>query len=163
MHIIWKRWWHITASSVAQAERIRKLMTALGMSGIGGKISSGYGSFTVVEELPIINSPDAQINWLNQALNCESAKHWLLLTTSLPNDDELDGVLEDAQYQLVRRAGFVQSDTFAKSPVRKRTQVFMAAGAMLTRRFNGALYSAADAGTHPVLRYAMPIMLGVAF
>ena len=70
---------------------------------------------------------------------------------------------EDAQYQLVRRAGFVQSDTFAKSPVRKCTQVFMAAGAMLTRRFNGALYSAADAGTHPVLRYAMPIMLGVAF
>ena len=153
----------VGVSSVAQAERIRKLMTALGMSGIGGKISSGYGSFTVVEELPIINSPDAQINWLNQALNCESAKHWLLLTTSLPNDDELDGVLEDAQYQLVRRAGFVQSDTFANSPVRKRTQVFMAAGAMLTRRFNGALYSAADAGAHPVLRYAMPIMLGVAF
>ena len=153
----------VGVSRAAQAERIRKLMTALGMSGIGGKISSGYGSFTVVEELPIINSPDAQINWLNQALNCESAKHWLLLTTSLPNDEELDGVLEDAQYQLVRRAGFVQSDTFAESPVRKRTQVFMAAGAMLTRRFNGALYSAADAGTHPVLRYAMPIMLGVAF
>lgn len=70
---------------------------------------------------------DAQTEWLHDALEKRDAKHQLLLTTSLPADDELEDALEGAQYQLVRRAGYVQSDTFAKSPVRKRTQMFMAA------------------------------------
>ena len=122
-----------------QAEKLHTLLSALGMSGIGGKVSSGYGSFTVTET------------------------HVLSLTTSLPTDAELDDVLENAQYQLVRRAGYVQSETFAASPVRKRTQYFLAAGAMLERPFRGALYTVAENGGHPVLRYAKPMTLGVAF
>ena len=106
---------------------------------------------------------DAQTEWLHDALEKRDAKHQLLLTTSLPADDELEDALEGAQYQLVRRAGYVQSDTFAKSPVRKRTQMFMAAGAMLSRPFRGALYTVAQNERHAVVRYAKPMMLGVSF
>ena len=147
----------------AQAERMDRLISALGMSGIGGKISSGYGSFTVEERIDLCAPFDAQTKWLHDALEKRDAKHQLLLTTSLPADDELEDALEGAQYQLVRRAGYVQSDTFAKSPVRKRTQMFMAAGAMLNRPFRGALYTVAQNERHAVVRYAKPMMLGVSF
>lgn len=146
-----------------QAEKMHTLLSALGLSGIGGKVSSGYGSFTVTETHVLSQTTDEQLKWLNSALNASEAKHHLLLTTSLPTDDELDDVLENAQYQLVRRAGYVQSETFAASPARKRTQYFLAAGAMLERPFRGALYTVAENGGHPVLRYAKPMTLGVAF
>ena len=101
----------------AQAERMDRLISALGMSGIGGKISSGYGSFTVEERIDLCAPFDAQTEWLHDALEKRDAKHQLLLTTSLPADDELEDALEGAQYQLVRRAGYVQSDTDRKSVV----------------------------------------------
>ena len=82
-----------------------RLLSALGMSGIGGKISSGYGSFTVEERIDLCAPFDAQTEWLHDALEKRDAKHQLLLTTSLPADDELEDALEGAQYQLVRRAG----------------------------------------------------------
>ena len=48
--------------------------------------------------------------------------------------------------------GYVQSDTFAKSPVRKRTQMFMAAGAMLHQAVPGraVLTWRRMSGSHPV-------------
>ena len=146
-----------------QAERMERLISALGVSGIGGKISSGCGSFTVEDRIDLNEPFDAQTMWLHDALENREVKRQLLLTTSLPTDDELEDVLADAQYQLVRRAGYVQSDTFAQSPVRKRTQMFMAAGAVISRPFKGALYTVAQNEKHSVIRYAKPMMLGVAF
>lgn len=146
-----------------QAQQLQTLVNALGMSGIGGKISAGYGAFSV-EDVILLNEPfDEQTQWLYDALICPQPKHYLLLTTSLPVDDELESVLSGAMYQLVRRGGYVQSETFAEVPQRKRTQVFFAAGAMLERPFSGALYSVAQGGGHPVYRYSKPMMLGVGF
>ena len=145
-----------------QAENMGKLFTALGLDGIGGKTSAGYGSFTVDQVLDLSKTSDPQAKWLYRALTGKDAKHWLLLTTSLPTDNELDQALDGAMYQLVRRGGFVQSSTFAATPVKKQTQFFLGAGAMLARPFSGALYNVAS-GTHAVIRYAKPMMLGVSF
>ena len=41
--------------------------------------------------------------------------------------------------------------------------MFMAAGAMLSRPFRGALYTVAQNERHAVVRYAKPMMLGVSF
>ncbi len=146
-----------------QAEQMKKLLTALGLSGIGGKTSSGYGTFTVEQVLDLNAANDNQTKWLRRALAGKDTKHWLLLTTSLPADDEMERVLDGAMYQLVRRGGFVQSSSFAYNPVKKQTQFFLGAGAMLNKPFSGALYSVADSGTHAVFRYSKPIMLGVSF
>lgn len=146
-----------------QAQQMEKLLHALGMSGIGGKVSAGYGAFSV-EDVILLNEPfDMQTKWLYDALTRERPKHHLLLTTSLPTEDELEIALDGASYQLTRRGGYVQSEAFSHTPQRKRTQYFLAAGAMLKRPFAGALYSVADGGTHPVYRYARPMMLGVEF
>lgn len=146
-----------------QGELLERLVRALGMGGIGGKVSAGYGTF-VVDDVILLNEPfDAQTDWLYTALTMQSPKHYLLLTTSLPTDGELEDVLDGAYYQLARRGGYVQSNTFSSTPQRKRTQYFLAAGATLARTFAGALYNVADAGAHPVYRYAKPMMLGVSF
>ena len=145
-----------------QAEQMEKLLTTLGLVGIGGKTSAGYGSFTLKRVLNLSKEADPQAKWLYRALKGKDAKHWLLLTTSLPADHELDQALDGAAYQLVRRGGFVQSSTFAASPVKKETQFFLGAGAMLKKPFSGALYNVAS-GAHTVVRYAKPMMLGVSF
>lgn len=146
-----------------QAEQMKKLLTTLGLGGIGGKTSAGYGSFTLEQVLDLSKDTDPQAKWLYRALKGKDAKHWLLLTTSLPADHELDRALDGAAYQLVRRGGFVQSSTFSASPVKKETQFFLGAGAVLNNPFSGALYNVADGGTHGVFRYAKPMMLGVSF
>lgn len=146
----------------AQGKQLQALVSALGMSGIGGKVSAGYGAYSV-EDVVLLNEPfDAQTQWLYEALVCPQPKHYLLLTTSLPADDELEEALSGAMFQLARRGGYVQSETFADAPQRKRTQVFLAAGAMLERPFSGAMYIVAN-GVHPVYRYSKPMMLGVGF
>lgn len=133
-----------------QAEKMKTLLMALGMDGIGGKTSAGYGSFALEQVLDLSRASDQQTQWL-------------LLTTSLPTDSELDQALDGAMYQLVRRGGFVQSSGFAASPVKKRTQFFFDAGAMLNKPFSGALYNVAEGGAHAVIRYSKPMMLGVSF
>lgn len=146
-----------------QAERYEKLVEALGMGGIGGKVSAGFGTFCIENIIYLNESSDAQLRWLYDGLTAKHPQHYLLLTTSLPGDDELDSVLADAQYQLVRRGGFVQSDTFGDTPLKKQTQYYLAAGAILDEPFQGALYDVAAYGRHPVYRYAKPILLGVSF
>ena len=114
----------------AHALQLEKLVKALGVSGIGGKVSAGYGAFTV-DDVILLNEPfDVQTQWLYDALTNKNPKHYLLLTTSLPTDDELDEALAGAYYQLARRGGYVQSGSFDRTPQRKKTQYFLAAGAM---------------------------------
>lgn len=51
---------------------LRTLMRALGLSGIGGKVSSGYGKFTVDDEIYLNEPFDEQTAWLFRAL-CRDA------------------------------------------------------------------------------------------
>lgn len=99
----------------------------------------------------LLNEPfDAQTDWLYTALTMQSPKHYLLLTTSLPTDGELEDVLDGAYYQLARRGGYVQSNTFSSTPQRKRTQYFLAAGATLARNICRGLVQCGGCGGAPV-------------
>lgn len=140
---------------------LSQLVHALGLSGIGGKVTAGYGKFTVCDEIYLNEFFDDQTQWLYEALSQPSERS-MLLTTSLPGDAELDAALEGASYQLIRRAGFVASDRYADSPRKKQTQYFLGAGSVLKHRFGGELYEIGKQGTHPVYRYAKPVFLGVA-
>lgn len=137
------------------------LIRALGLGGMGGKVSAGYGKFSVSDEICLNACSDAQAQWLYHAL-AQPAPSAMLLTTSLPTDDELDAALEGASYQLIRRAGFVASDTYSQTPRKKQTQFFLSAGSVLNHRFSGELYEIGFRGAHPVLRYSRPMFLGVA-
>ena len=137
---------------------LTKLVEVLAFSGIGGKTSSGLGRFEFLKT-PVKDSADQQLKWLHNALGNDHAPGQLLLTTSLPTDDELDRAMEGASFQMIRRGGFANAsgDTFYK----KQTQYFLTAGSLLRSRFDGALYQVGNSGSHPIFRYAVPIFLGV--
>lgn len=141
-------------------EKLEYLLDSLGMTGIGGKISTGYGKFHVDDNI-LLNEPfDEQTKWLYQSLTADHAAKQLLLTTSLPQDKELDDALEGAFFQLVRRGGFMASDR-VDAPLKKKTQYFLSAGSILQHRYQGTLYDVGLTEAHPVYRYSKPMFMGV--
>ena len=142
-----------------QDEDLEYLLDWLGATGIGGKVSSGYGKFHVVQKLCLNTPSDAQTKWLRRALSANRAPY-LLLTTSLPQTDEMDHALEGASFQLVRRSGFMASDR-VETPLKKKTQYALSAGSVLQNRYHGALYDVDLSEVHPVYRYSKPIFMGV--
>lgn len=151
----------IAAIRTTEQENILlSLFRALGMSGIGGKVSSGCGKFHLDDVVLLNEFYDNQTEWLYHALS-EKKGRYLLLSASLPKEEELEAVLENAAFQVVRRGGFIASDTYAETPMKKKTQFFFRAGSMFSHRFEGDLYSVGSFGSHPVYRYAKPLFLGV--
>ena len=143
-----------------QDEDLEYLLDWLGMTGIGGKVSAGYGKFHTVDKILLDEPFDEQTEWLYQALTADHAEKQLLLTTSLPQNEELDDALEGASFQLVRRGGFMASDR-VDTPLKKKTQYFLSAGSVFRHRYQGALYDVSLTEAHPAYRYARPIFMGV--
>lgn len=143
---------------------ISSLVERLGLGGVGGKTSSGYGKFAMADDpYTLINDQyttgDEKI--LIQMLERGEAPLYISLTTSLPLDEELGLALDGAACGVCRRGGFVLSENFAETAVKKRTQYFLSAGSVFTHKYRGGLYDAAENGRHPVYRYGMPLFLGV--
>ena len=154
-------WFIAGCASEEQGERLNKLIDSLGISGIGGKISSGYGKFSV-EDVIYLNEPfDGVTEWLCDALTNESYERYLLLSASLPNDNELEKLLPTAEYRLIRRSGFVQSEDYSPESRKKIPQIFLAAGSVLENKFSPVLYEVGQTGQHPVYRFSAPVFLGV--
>lgn len=132
---------------------IDSLMNLLQHSGLGGKRSSGYGRFTF--ELLEVN------DWLLAKLNCEAEKY-MLLNTALPTEDELEEVIKNANYSLLKRSGFVASSSYSDTWQRKRDLVMFKSGSCFDRRFQGDIYDVStNAGSHPVFRYGKPMFMRI--
>ena len=144
-----------------QEEELYQWITFLGGSGIGGKTSAGYGAFQI-DDWILLNDPfDEQTKSFYERLT-QRAEAYLLLSSSLPTANELDCALDGAAYQLVRRSGFVFSETYAQQPRKKQVQYFLTAGSVVRHSFQGELYSVGSKDAiHPVYRYGKPLLLGV--
>lgn len=144
----------IVRSRQAEAlELFSTMLTCLGLSGIGGKQSSGWGKFQVANYvLP---------SRLLELLEDEQAEYQMLLGTALPADDELEPVLENGWYTLIRRGGFIRSATYAPGQIKKRSMYMLGPGSCLARRFTGDMYDLAGQGTHPVWRCGKSLFVGV--
>lgn len=137
------------------------LLEALGVSGIGGKVTAGYGKFSIVDDLDLSKSEQPQWKRLSALSYCQSPSDSMLLTTSLPRSEELESALDGASFQLVRRSGFVASDCHIQTPCKKQTQYYLSAGSVVKNCFSGDLYEIGDSAVHPVFRYSKPLFLGV--
>lgn len=124
------------------------VLDMLSFSGIGGKRSSGLGRFSVEKMVPVdgehFEKPDA-------------VNGYLLLSTALPKEEEMESVLEGAEYLLEKRSGFIQSQSFGEQQRKKCDQYFFKAGSHFTKRFSGDIYQVAEDGKHPVYRYGKPL------
>ncbi len=130
---------------------VDKGIVLLSGSGIGGKLTTGWGHFSFdCDEAP---AP------LKTALSDTGAKYQMLLNAACPRQEEGDSVMGDARYLLVRRGGFTKG--MDEKPVKKRTSWLLAGGSTFTKRFDGQVINAATVSPHPVWRYAKALMMGV--
>lgn len=132
---------------------VKEIFTSLSYSGVGGKISAGYGKF----ELEIVPATETFV----KRLDITAYKKYMSLSISLPSDDELEHVLKAADYLLIKRSGFVSSETYSETLRKKRDKYCMAAGFVFEKKFEGSILDVSNGGTHPVYRYAKPFIMGV--
>ncbi|MGI6705943.1 MAG: type III-A CRISPR-associated RAMP protein Csm4 [Clostridia bacterium] len=128
-------------------------LSALGFSGIGGKQSVGLGKFSLHK----CSVPSKLIDLLEDT----GADYQMLLGTALPPDHELDTALNNGWYGVVRRGGFVRSETYSQTPLKKRTIYMLTPGSCLKSRFEGGIFDLADGGAHPVWRCGKTLFAGV--
>ena len=124
------------------------VLDMLSFSGIGGKRSSGLGRFSV-EKMVSVDGEHFE--------NPDAVNGYLLLSTALPKEEEMESVLEGAEYLLEKRSGFIQSQSFGEQQRKKCNQYFFKAGSHFTKRFSGDIYQVAEDGKHPVYRYGKPL------
>ncbi len=140
----------------ADLKMISALLHALGLSGIGGKSSSGLGKFDVEKKAVPEDMAAVLMN--------ETADYQILLGVGLPEDNLLEEALNDGWYSLIRRGGFIRSDTYSVQPVKKQAIYMLAPGSCLRRRFEGSIKDVApDKGekAHPVWRNGKTLFAGV--
>ena len=144
----------VRAEGQADAELFRHLFKDLGVTGVGGKVSSGLGKYETME-MPVPKP-------LEKMLADEGAPSQVLLSTALPQEDELPSAMEGAATVVLRRAGFVQSSTYISPLMKRRTLYMFRSGSTFRRRFRGALMKVGDGeGAHPVYRCALGLFAGV--
>lgn len=125
---------------------------SLGYTGIGGKVSSGLGKFSAFpEEVP------------EEMLKLLTGDHdrYITLSVSMARDEQLEKALVNAGYMLVKRSGFINSQTYSDTQRKKREMYCFAAGSCFENRFEGYVADLSDGGSHPVYRYAVPMFMGV--
>lgn len=138
--------------SSEQLDFFEVLFHSLSYAGIGGKRSVGLGRFRLQDM-----EMDSNIT---QRLQVEG-KRYMTLSVSLPQEHELETVLEESSYQMLKRSGFVASNTYAKDFQRKKDLYVLNAGSCVEQRYQGDVYDVSSGGNHAVYRYAKPMFLEV--
>lgn len=133
-------------------DKIEDILISLSYTGIGGKTSSGLGKFELVNRKVPEN--------LTRMLEA-NADVYMTLSVSLPTDDELESVIADGRYVIIKRSGFVNSATYSDNYSRKKDIYMMKAGSCFKKRYSGDIYDVSAGGRHAVYRYGKPLMMGV--
>ena len=128
---------------------ILKLLESVGISGIGGQTSRGFGKFTL---------QTAENKFITENINSEK-NYYMLMTSSIPKEDEMEKALDDAYYNLIRRGGFSLSPY--QNTFKKQTQYYLVSGSVLKNKFDGDVFKVGENGSHDIYRYSKPLFLGV--
>ena len=132
------------------------LVYNLSYSGIGGKLSAGLGKYSV-EKADVPNE-------IQQKLERKADKY-VTVSTAMAAADEMEKTLENANYLLVKRTGFVSSTAYSKGTksdfLRKKDFYSFKSGSCFVNKFVGDVFDVSNGGAHAVYRYAKPLFIGV--
>ncbi len=142
-------------------ENLLKTVEILGLGGIGGRRSSGFGKFAIKNapvELKADCSDDAGI--LYDLLNNDSGSLQMSLSALCPVKEQL-GIVKEGTFSLMRRSGFVHNKE--QNSYEKRSSVYMIrAGACFGQRVDGqVLEFEADGVEHKIYRYGKALYMGL--
>lgn len=129
------------------------IMDSLSYTGIGGKLSSGFGSFDYTYSEKISDD-------LSKMLTADYSAY-MSLSVSMAKSSELDSVLEGASYKLIKRSGFLASSSYSGEPLKKKEMFCFCGGSCFKKRFEGDVFDVSCGGKHSVYRYAKPLLIGI--
>lgn len=131
----------------AWEEFFANLLQVLGMSGIGGKRSSGYGAFHLVDDsLNLAETADfyQDTQSLLEILTGKAGVY-MSISSLIPNEKEVE-LLQRGTYRLGKSSGFTDGI--------KRNSVYMVrSGACLPEALEGTLAKVGVSEGHDILRY----------
>lgn len=133
-------------------QMFESLLEQLSYEGIGGERSSGLGRF----ELHTASIPEELLNRLSGSYD-----RYMLMSVALPTEQELDEVINGASYEMKKRSGFVSSQTYSDTNLRKKDLYVFSPGSVFPKLFKGDIVDVSSGGNHPVYRYARAFMIGV--
>lgn len=136
-------------------EVFQNVLCSLGLSGIGGKRSSGFGRFHLYDDaLELEDAHDIYTDTeaLYSMLNNEH-KRYMCISSLLPNDSEVEDV-KSGMYKLKKSSGFSEGV--------KRDSVYMlSSGSCFTSRLQGQIIDLGSQAEHPVWRYGKGLYVGL--
>lgn len=134
----------------------------LGMSGIGGKRSSGYGKFQVLhkggqklEE----NATNKSEQILYKMLHAEQANTQMLVSVLAPHAEDI-ATVKAGNYLSVLRSGFAYSPYMEGNALKRNNVYMLAPGSCFAKRIKGQLLTM-DHPCHSVYRYARGMFVGL--
>lgn len=137
-----------------ESEFVLRLLESIGICGIGGQISRGYGKFS----LQSITNENEFSTFIKD--NIRTTKdHYMLLTSSLPGADEMEYALDGAYYDILRRGGLSWSPY--TNTTKKQTQYYLVSGSVFEHKFDGDVYIVGNNERHDIYRYSKPVFMGV--
>ena len=147
----------------ADAETVRDLLSWTGLSGIGGRRSSGMGKFEVGESVVLTQeaaSKNPDLAALFAMLSDEASDTQMAIAGFLPQKEEAE-IAAKGRGLWTKRSGFTWSEGM-ESPVKEKNIYMMTSGSTFPKRLKGRI---ADVGVpavgHPVYRYGKGFFLGV--
>ena len=142
-------------------QRIRCIFESLGLTGIGGKRSSGYGQFIVKSEIDLENLSDksedqhALLHLLHQQGNL-----YMSLSAVTPKEKEVS-CLSKGTYKLIRRSGFVYSESIS-APYKRNSFYALQEGSCMPYPLEGQMVElCSEKSPHPIYKNMKGFWLGV--
>lgn len=153
----------IVSGEETDLAKINPLISLTGLSGIGGKRSSGYGKY-IFEDDPLILGTDdiygGDDSALYQMLIAENAACYMALSSFLPGKTEVEFV-GDGTGKIVKRGGFAWSRQM-KEPFKTNTVYMMGAGSCFSKRLEGRMADVNNGSSpHPVYKYGKGLFAGL--
>lgn len=137
----------------------RTILEYLGLSGIGGRRSSGFGKFSLIEEISLEDCSNEDLVALNKMLANKSAAWQMNLSSLLPSPDEIS-TLKKSYFKLKRRGGFVTAIS-GDIEQKKNNVCVVVAGSCFPHRLKGELLSIDKINGHEIYRLGKSIYAGL--
>lgn len=142
-------------------EFFESIIESLGVSGIGGKRSSGYGKFELADD-PIELSLEGiyEDDRALYSLLTGSYQHVMCISSCVPTFDEIQ-LLKKGSYTLQKRGGFVVSPG-VKTQVKRNSYYVIKEGSVCSSVLDGQMLTiTGDTLPHPVYRNGTGLWIGV--
>lgn len=130
-------------------------LTQLGLTGVGGRKSAGFGKFQIAS---IIEGENALKSIAPLTLDKNAVN--ILLSLGLPSAEDMMN-LRNGTYKVRKRSGFVYSTTHAESLQRKKDLYVIDSGSSFAQPFQGCIVDVGQGGKHPVYRNQIAFWGGV--